>query len=92
MEYVKAGSHPEEEPMSQFAPDNTVDELDLGAPLLTALDRCDYCGAQAYVKATLATGELLFCNHHAKEFEAKLRPAALEWHDESARLFEPVGE
>jgi hypothetical protein len=78
--------------MSQFAPDNTVDELDLGAPTLTALDRCDYCGAQAYVKATLATGELLFCNHHAKEFEAKLRPAALEWHDESARLLEPVGE
>ena len=78
--------------MSQFAPDNTVDELDLGTPSLTALDRCDYCGAQAYVKATLATGELLFCNHHANEFKEKLQPVALEWHDESSRLFEPAGE
>jgi hypothetical protein len=83
--------------MAQFASDNTVDELDLdesslGTPKLTALDRCDYCGAQAYVKATLATGELLFCNHHANEFKEKLQPVALEWHDESARLFEPAGE
>ena len=26
---------------------------------LSALDRCDSCGAQAYVRATLAAGELL---------------------------------
>jgi len=78
--------------MTQFAPDNTVDELERPAQLLTALDRCDYCGAQAYVRATLATGELFFCNHHAKEFEAKLQPVALEWHDESSRLFEPSGD
>lgn len=81
--------------MSQFASDSSVDELDLdtqslGAPVLTALDRCDYCGAQAYVKATLASGELLFCNHHANEFKDKLQPVALEWHDESARLFAPA--
>lgn len=33
---------------------------------LTANDRCDCkdCGAQAYVKATGVTGELLFCSHH----------------------------
>lgn len=75
--------------MSQFA-DNTVDELERATPLLTALDRCDYCGAQAYVKATLASGELLFCAHHATEFKAKLQPVALEWHDESSRLLETV--
>lgn len=74
--------------MSQFAPDNTVDELERPAQLLTALDRCDYCGAQAYVKATLASGELLFCAHHATEFKSKLQPTALDWHDESSRLFE----
>ena len=78
--------------MSQFAPDNTVDELERPEQLLTALDRCDYCGAQAYVKATLTTGELLFCNHHANEFKSKLQPVALEWHDESSRLFAPVGD
>lgn len=78
--------------MSQFAPDNTVDELEKPAQLLTALDRCDYCGAQAYVKATLASGELLFCAHHATEFKQKLEPVALEWHDESSRLFETVND
>ncbi len=76
--------------MTQFAPDNTADELEIGTPSLTALDRCDYCGAQAYVKATLATGELLFCNHHANECKEKLQPVALEWHDEWSRRCGPV--
>ena len=32
---------------------------------LTALDRCDaFCSAQAYVKATGVSGDLLFCSHH----------------------------
>lgn len=35
---------------------------------LTALDRCDRCGGQAYVRAELASGgELLFCSHHWTE-------------------------
>jgi len=55
---------------------------------LTALDRCDACGAQAYVRATLATGDLYFCAHHAAEVRGKLEPIALEWHDETARLLE----
>ena len=55
---------------------------------LTALDRCDACGAQAYVRATLASGDLYFCAHHAAEVREKLEPIALEWHDESVRLLE----
>jgi len=36
---------------------------------LNSLDRCDRCGAQAYVRAILVSGgELLFCSHHAKEY------------------------
>lgn len=31
---------------------------------LTALDRCDRCGAQAYVLVSGLSGELLFCAHH----------------------------
>lgn len=31
---------------------------------LTALDRCDRCGSQAYVKIVGSTGELMFCAHH----------------------------
>lgn len=34
---------------------------------LTALDRCDRCGAAARVRAILVTGDLLFCGHHARE-------------------------
>lgn len=32
--------------------------------ILTANDRCDSCGSQAYVKVTGVTGELNFCAHH----------------------------
>jgi len=35
---------------------------------LTALDVCDRCGAQAYVRVLLAnSGELLFCAHHGRQ-------------------------
>ena len=43
-------------------------------PPLTAADRCDRCGAQAYIRVDLASGgELLFCAHHGRAHEAKLR-------------------
>lgn len=32
--------------------------------LLTPLDRCDSCLAQAYVSVTGVNGELMFCSHH----------------------------
>ena len=32
--------------------------------LLNASDRCDGCGAQAYVWVKGVSGELLFCGHH----------------------------
>lgn len=32
--------------------------------VLTAADRCDSCTAQAYVKVTGVSGDLLFCAHH----------------------------
>jgi hypothetical protein len=31
--------------------------------VLTIQDRCDKCSAQAYVKVTGVSGELLFCSH-----------------------------
>lgn len=44
------------------------------APDLTVSDRCDRCGAQAYIRATLAEGlELLFCAHHGREHSEKLK-------------------
>lgn len=56
------------------------------APLMAA-DRCDRCGAQAYVRVRLNTGgELLFCAHHGREHAPRLREVAAEIHDESSRL------
>ncbi|MFV0463250.1 MAG: hypothetical protein ACK5MP_08665 [Nostocoides sp.] len=55
-------------------------------PQLSAADRCDRCGAQAYVRARLhAGGELLFCAHHGREHLERLREHA-QIHDESERL------
>lgn len=54
---------------------------------LTASDCCDRCGAQAYFRVTLHNGgELLFCAHHAKAHEDKLKQVALSIQDESGRL------
>lgn len=54
---------------------------------LNATDRCDRCGAQAYVRAELSNGgELLFCAHHARAHEEKLREIAALIHDETGRL------
>jgi len=56
-------------------------------PPLTAADRCDRCGAQAYVRVTMASGsELLFCAHHGRAHEAKLREVSVDYQDDSARL------
>ena len=55
---------------------------------LSALDRCDSCGAQAYISAQVNGSELLFCAHHGRKYEEKLRSIATEWHDESSRLLE----
>ena len=54
---------------------------------LTAADRCDRCGAQAYLRVELSTGgELLFCAHHAREHGDKLRAIAVSVHDETEKL------
>jgi hypothetical protein len=56
---------------------------------LNALDRCDRCGAQAYVRAQLASGgELMFCAHHGKEYAEKLAAIAVKIQDETNRLVE----
>lgn len=59
---------------------------------LTAADRCDRCGAHAYVRAVLSGGgELLFCAHHARKYGESLRAAGAEIHDETDRLLEVPG-
>jgi hypothetical protein len=54
---------------------------------LTAADRCDRCGAQAYLRVELVSGgELLFCAHHAREHSDALREVAANMTDETHRL------
>ncbi|MEU9884615.1 hypothetical protein AB0M95_08080 [Sphaerisporangium sp. NPDC051017] len=56
---------------------------------LTAVDRCDRCGAQAYIRASLPMGgELLFCAHHGRRHISALREKGADIQDESARLSE----
>ena len=54
---------------------------------LSAADRCDRCGAQAYLRVELQSGgELLFCAHHAREHGDKLREIAATVVDETHKL------
>ena len=54
---------------------------------LSAADRCDRCGAQAYLRVELQSGgELLFCAHHAREHGEKLREIAANVVDETHKL------
>ena len=62
--------------------------------VLSALDRCDACGSQAYVQATGVAGSLLFCAHHFGKIEndpiasAKMLEFAFELVDEREKLIE----
>jgi hypothetical protein len=56
---------------------------------LTAADRCDRCGAQAYVRVHLPSGgELMFCAHHGREHEDKIKAVAVNIHDETGKLLD----
>lgn len=64
-----------------------VDVTTALAPSLTAADRCDRCGARAYVRVRLSSGgELLFCAHHAREHGEKLKQIAVTLVDETGKL------
>jgi len=54
---------------------------------LTAADRCDRCGARAYVRVLLPNFlELLFCAHHNRQYASALTKIAVEIHDETGLL------
>ena len=65
------------------------DQITMEQTPLNSLDRCDRCGAQAYVRALLASGgELTFCAHHGKEYAEGLKTVAARIQDETDRLVE----
>ena len=45
----------------------------------SAGDRCDRCGARGTTRVVLAGGgELVFCGHHTRAYESKIREVAIE--------------
>ncbi len=62
--------------------------------VLKAIDRCDQCGAQAYVQVKGSTGDLMFCGHHYEKIMnnpdayTKMMAFMLEVVDERDRLVE----
>ena len=60
---------------------------------LNAMDLCDRCGAQAYVRVVLPdAGELLFCAHHGRQHAEALAKIAVEIQDETGRLAPGTGQ
>jgi hypothetical protein len=53
---------------------------------LTSADRCDRCGAQAFYRAVLTNGDLLFCAHHGREHAARLAEVAVELQDGTSAI------
>ena len=50
-------------------------------PSLTIADRCDRCGAQAFIRAVFTVGELTFCGHHGRELLLPLQRDAVHVED-----------
>jgi len=54
--------------------------------ILTTLDRCDKCSAQAWVIAKGLKGDLYFCGHHFDKYSKSLVEWAYDIVDERYRL------
>lgn len=59
--------------------------------VLKIADRCDKCGAQAFVLAKFGSGELMFCGHHFNEHELMIREQSYEIVDERDFINEKGG-
>jgi hypothetical protein len=59
----------------------TTDITPLEFQELTANDRCDACGSQAYVQVFFKDAYLLFCAHHYNKNEKALQPTATDVYD-----------
>jgi hypothetical protein len=56
---------------------------------LTEADRCDRCGAQAFLRAEFPDGsDLLFCGHHGREYAPVLAAQGAHVVDETDRINE----
>jgi hypothetical protein len=49
-------------------------------------DRCDRCGAQAFVLVKMVAGQLMFCGHHYNKHQKSLDKMAFEIVDERGSI------
>ena len=56
--------------------------------ILTNADRCDQCGAQAFIWVNMPNSQngLLYCRHHFLKNEAGLKKVAIDFIDESYKI------
>jgi hypothetical protein len=76
--------------MEATATSGAIEQED-GRPLSNVLsnaDRCDTCGAQAFVWADIpnSSNGLLYCSHHFNKYEKKLREVAIDIFDERYKI------
>lgn len=67
-------------------------EHSIDTPELTLLDRCDRCGAAAYVRVVKnspekGSQELLFCGNHGRKVHATLVASGWKMDDQTHRAF-----
>jgi hypothetical protein len=55
---------------------------------LNALDRCDRCGAAAYVRAVKDSSQLLFCGNHGRSVYETLAGQDWKIDDQTHRAFD----
>ena len=73
------------EPVAAPEADEEVRPL---SDVLNHSDRCDACGAQAFIWVNMPNSKngLLYCGHHFNKYEAKLREYAIEIFDERYKI------
>mgnify|MGYP003345518295 FL=1 len=64
----------------------TTETIETATYIMTAMDRCDACSAQALVLVRGVTGELQFCGHHYNKHSDKLAEFAYEVIDERDKI------
>lgn len=72
--------------VSTISPLNTIRVPELERRELTAMDRCDACGARAWVRGVMPASELLFCAHHAQKHLPALERSALFIQDDREQM------
>lgn len=69
-----------------------IEKPDTGRSGLVRADRCDRCGAQAWIVATMGDSELLFCMHEGNVHKAALEAQGFEVSDHTEGLYKEIAQ